>query len=656
MEISKKTKLELYKTLEKEESLIFDPSFEKWMPFLDNIWNLRTLPSEDARYTNAYDDVVQHTVNNDDLTHDELFIERLKLLENDQIFIKFIEHIINPEFRENEDDIVRFVLIINSYLEKENLILTIVEYTQSSLPIYKLTDKKTSSTFIDLIKNEIPFYTRKDHFGYSGQAHKYNEPEVPHCFVLVFNQGWNDNGFYTEYSLFHNKDDEQTYIGIVKITDGNQEEKASLPDSFTELDNSFCSLGQSYEFYTNLKKVTGHKFESVLYALKDAAFYSDIYDKFEQNYIFQTSLIRYDDSEQLLREVKHKIYGYDLNNLYSFDYEFLPKYASESEIINFDFNSDEDLPNRIYAIIGKNGTGKTQLITSLPLEISKKDSKNFTPRTPMFSKVITISYSIFDNFERPNKTSAFNYVYCGLLDKNKNLLSEKEQTLRFHETCIRLESIERVAKLKETLSSFIQDDLLNKLIVKEPTLSGGFIDKIKIQEFTRIKTHLSSGQNILIYIISEIIANIRKDSLLLFDEPETHLHPNAISQLMNVIYDIVHQFESYCIITTHSPLIIQELFSQNVRIIDRHENTVSVRNIAIESFGQNLTTLTEEVFGNKEIGKQYKKIIDRIIRKTKQQALQASSEQIFLRVLSKLENDNLPLSLNARLYVKSQIV
>jgi predicted ATP-binding protein involved in virulence len=146
--------------------------------------------------------------------------------------------------------------------------------------------------------------------------------------------------------------------------------------------------------------------------------------------------------------------------------------------------------------------------------------------------------------------------------------------------------------------------------------------------------------------MTEIIANIRRDSLLLFDEPETHLHPNAISQLMNVIYELVNKFQSYCIITTHSPLIVQEVLSKSVKVIEKHENLVSVRQIAIESFGANLTTLTEEVFGNREIQKQYKKIINRMI----------SNGKSYDDIVGILEREGFPLSINISLYIKSQLV
>lgn len=645
-EISRKVKVALYTAIIKTDSIIYNITDEKWMKFLNGIWDLRSMPSEDARYTNAYDDVVKHTISNDDWEFDELFLERLKILDNDEVYVKFIENIVNPEYRKDEDDIVKYVLLINSYLEDEKFILAITSYNQDSFPIYNLVENDGSSPYRDLIKNTTPIYVVKKPNGYSNEITSHEKPASLPCYVLVFNDGWNDFGYSTEFSLFFHEKNISEHIGRVKITNGEGGISKVIPSEFTLLDSSFCSLGQSYKYYETLKEKTGKYFESFLFALQDAAFYPDIYEKFEKNNVFRTSLIREDTAEQLLRSVKYKLYGFDLNNLYSFKYDFLPKYSKKSVEVEFNFNDNLDLPNRIIGIIGKNGTGKTQLITSLPLEIAKNKSEKFIPRTPMFSKVIAVSYSVFDNFEIPKKTASFNYEYCGLLDEKRELLTERQQLFRFHKTCEKIKKIDRVEKWRSILLSFIDINLLNTFIIEETTPLGETVFLIDRTRFNLIKKDLSSGQNILVYIISEIISNIRRDSLLLFDEPETHLHPNAISQLMNIIYELVHEFESYCIITTHSPLIVQELLSKNVHIVEKHEHIVSVRTPNLESFGQNLTVLTEEIFGNNEIGKQYKKTIDKMFSKGK------SHDEI----IEILETDNIPLSTNIRLYIKSKFV
>jgi len=100
--ISRTIKLELFRALIKEEDVF---GKDEIVVFLDDVWDLRTMSSEDARYTDAYGDVVQHMVNNDDWEIDYLFIERLKLLDDDEKFISFLETIVSKKYSENEDDI-----------------------------------------------------------------------------------------------------------------------------------------------------------------------------------------------------------------------------------------------------------------------------------------------------------------------------------------------------------------------------------------------------------------------------------------------------------------------------------------------------------------------------------------------------------------------
>jgi len=79
--------------------------------------------------------------------------------------------------------------------------------------------------------------------------------------------------------------------------------------------------------------------------------------------------------------------------------------------------------------------------------------------------------------------------------------------------------------------------------------------------------------------------------------------------------------------------------------MERNQNVPSVRRIGIECFGENLGVLTDEVFGDREMPKQYKKIIQNLI----------SSGNSFSQIVNMLEYDKFPLSLNARIYIASLI-
>ncbi|MGV0920880.1 AAA family ATPase [Empedobacter falsenii] len=648
MIISKQLRLDILKTLLSEDDLFGFPLDDvNIVKILDQILDLKSLPSEDSRFSNAYEDAFQHLVNNNDWDYEYVLIERFNMIDDPNLFISFLNKIIHPDIRKREDEISKYLLLLNPYLEKEGLIFTIESFNDDGLSIYEVSELKDNQPST-VIENNIPFYLIYDDVSYytnlKGDYLPNLEPPNNNCFVLIHNGGWNDFGNFSSYYLYYYTNDKKClYIGNVKIIHKKVDNtKQVLKDNFTLLSSDYCSLGQEYDYYDNLKSIFDKNFNSILWALKDSAFFPDVLEEFESLYYFKNSLIRYDENEQLLREIKFRLYDYNLKNLYSFKYSFKPKFIDEPIDVHFDFDADRLIPSRIIAIIGKNGIGKTQLISTLPLDISKRNDKVFTPKTPLFSKVISVSYSVFDSFEIPNKTSDFNYVYCGLKDLNGESYSERRLKLRFHNSWKKINKNKRFEQWINLLTFFLDKELIEEFIVKESEYEDYIVD---IKGFGSVSKKLSSGQSILLYIITEIVANIRYDSLLIYDEPETHLHPNAISQLVNAIHRLTEEFQSYCIFATHSPIIIRELLSNNVFIMEREGKVLSLRKPYSETFGENLTVITEDIFGNNEIPNQYKLILRKLV----------STGKTYEEILKLISADDIPMSLNTRIYLKSII-
>lgn len=156
MVISLESKKEIFNLIVKSETDFLGDSHEDFQ-FLKEIWDIRNMPSEDNRFPNAERDIWQHIVNNSDWDLDYLFIERLKLYENDDIFIKFVETAISPTFRKGEDDIFLYVLQINEILIRDKLQLSIFDYNNIGVPIYKVFNKEdVENTPIDIKK--ITYY------------------------------------------------------------------------------------------------------------------------------------------------------------------------------------------------------------------------------------------------------------------------------------------------------------------------------------------------------------------------------------------------------------------------------------------------------------------------------------------------------------------
>ncbi|SFZ94447.1 AAA domain-containing protein, putative AbiEii toxin, Type IV TA system [Flaviramulus basaltis] len=649
MKINKSLKLQILKEILKQSPPFYSSIGGDIMEFLEKIWELKAMPSTDERYKDAYGDIVQHIINNDDWTLEFLFIDRLELLEDDSKFIKFLNLMIHPDTRSDENSIMNYYYLIQPYLKKAELSYSLKQYADSGLPVYEVEKlKESSDSQFGIRENEIPFIVDLNPNGHAEHMSAHKQINEYPFFALAFNSGWNDFKVKSTFHLFYHRNQfEEFYIGEVKIIHLEDIDTSNkIPLQFTKLDSDFCSLGQSIQYYKRLREYFDRDFKNILWALRDSAFFVGIREEFEYISNFRNSLIRENQAERLLREAQYLVYNYDLENLYSFHYSFKSKFADNNLDVEFNFKDSVYAYDRIYSVIGKNGTGKTQLITSLPNDISRNKEELFTPKPPIFSKVIAVSYSTFDSFEIPNKSATFNYVYCGLKDKDNKILSEVELITRFHQTRLEIVKSGRVEQWVQILENFIDENSLSQFIIYEEEKEAFLPSeryRFDTESFNTVRGHLSSGQSIILFIVTEIVANIRFDSLIIYDEPETHLHPNAISQLINTIYELVHQFKSYCIIATHSPLIIQEILSKNVYVIEREGNYSSLRKIGLESFGENLSILTEEVFGNRSIPKQYKIILERLVKRGYN----------FEGIKQLLESDQIPLSLNAIVYLKS---
>lgn len=434
--------------------------------------------------------------------------------------------------------------------------------------------------------------------------------KVRYPIIALIKDGWNDYGYYTLYNMviFKSTQDE-TEVGHIKILERGTHH-TSLPNEFTQLDNAFCSLGQSLEFYEILKKHLPSEFETVLNSLNDIAINNDIDESFKEEEGYSSSLFRfsaaqaaYNDAKLFLFENKKRVN----ENLY-FDFHIKLEGATSEHHVEFNFINTKFLPHRINVIIGKNGTGKTQFLVSLINALSGlKYSDNFNPANPLFNKVISISYSLFDNFPKPPDTTVFNYKYIGLRNKEEETVSDENLEKKLKSALrIIIDDTEKITLWFDVINSIIPLDNLGIKNVNE--INSYYIDNISYKETKR----LSSGQSITLFILTELIAHITEGSLVLFDEPETHLHPSAVSQLTNKLYEILEKFQSYAIVSTHSPIIIQDIPSKYISIFDRQGDTPIIRKLPIESFGENISTLTSKVFNTIDVKELYKIYLQKI--------------------------------------------
>lgn len=428
---------------------------------------------------------------------------------------------------------------------------------------------------------------------------------------LEFNN-WDDYTYKSTYDLYFYNGKREISLGEIKIIDSNIDTgKVSIEDAVNTLGANFCSLGQTKEYYLRLKKLSDQDSELILSSLNDCAYDERIYELFKDLDQFKSSAVRFSTAEQALKfgkEIFSRTVSDDIKPSHSFSFSTLLRGFKKEHKLNFKFfNKDEKMiPSNINVIIGRNGTGKTQLLSDLAKTISgygyekdeliKSRDNKFGAFNPVFGHVIVISYSAFDNFEIPGKNEqerneleqyghVHGYKYCGL-------------RVRLNEDQYRLKDISEVTK--DFTDSFRKIKKAGKVdewfVSIKHVLNDLSFQNLSTGELKENFKKLSSGQKIILSILAGVFEHIEKNSIIILDEPETHLHPSLMSAFMHSLRDILESFDSYAIIATHSPVIIQETPSMFVQVLGGSLNVPRVKKLKLESFGEEISTLTEVVF------------------------------------------------------------
>lgn len=596
--------------------------------FLKMIWDLPAMPSADPRFKNAEADAIQHLVNNDDWDLTYTFERRFNLLAGDiKYFIKFVEVCVSPFVRSSSDEIMQYVKEINPLLNRDNCELAIEDYIDERPHFLIKSGTGFSFERKDINSNRFTIYVDK------------LEDNKP-CFFLE-SIIWDDYGHKTSFKLHYiDQDGKNLSVGKVKICKKNENKTLDvIPMSFLSLDSNYCSLGQDTSYYSNLKIILGEDAMAFLYAMRDAAAFSRISDDFENDLGFRHSLLRDNSADIALNLGRYVLAGFDPDERVNFTYNTQLVYAPDFNFnIKFDFGriNQEDNFNRVIAIIGENGAGKTSLLSNLAKSIANQQKDCFLPHYPMFTKVVAASYSIFDKFYDID-ARAFNFEYCGMHNNEGGLMDLEQLKARHKRNAETINALNRGLCLKKFLDNILPNDMLESLFEKDRRET-----RFKYNVYEDYYGKMSSGQTMLTNLIIDITANVRSNCLIMIDEPEVHLHPNAITQIINVVNLVCDRFSSCCIMATHSPLVIQSLLSRNVLIMERDIDGIPVvRQMRVESLGENLTTINEEIFSNGQRDKYYRQLIKKAVE----------GKESMEQVLQELQNGDLPMSLTSYMLI-----
>jgi predicted ATPase len=451
--------------------------------------------------------------------------------------------------------------------------------------------------------------------------------------VSLVADDWDDFGLRTSFAVFYtDAQGNEREIGATKILQRG-ERKTTLPMRFQSLGEGFCSLGQSVEYYQALLLLGQETAHEILRALRDVVFEPAHGEGLRDSEGFSKSLLRFSEAEKAYKE-GGRLFGRVPISSEGFAFSFSCKLEgfSRPHELMLDFRPVAGLPHRIITFVGKNGTGKSGVLARLATTLSGWDQAppgSFTPGRPQFSRVLSLSYSLFQPFEVPRVNST-SYRYCGLrnADNKVDLNALHERTVRT------VEALRSSGREQVWLELMRLEDLLGTQLLDLGTPRG-------LQEFSTLLRTLSSGQRLMVSLFSDLLEHISPESLLLLDEPETYLHPTLISTLMRMLHRLLEQYDSYAVVATHSPIVVQEIPARSVRVFERLGNVPSQSPLAVESFGENLTELVDHVFHMNEDDKNYKTLLQELAKK---------NGHDYEKMLALFDNR---LSLNARMYLLS---
>lgn len=419
------------------------------------------------------------------------------------------------------------------------------------------------------------------------------------CFLLS-RSSWDDYGYKTSFHLYEAiGPNNKILIGSLKIAAVGQEGgRTQLPSSFQKLGSSFFSLGQSNSFYDCLKR-RGAKVEySVLSSLNDVTIDNKLLDSVKEEQSFIYSLTRFLGPLGIAK-LKENTSLLEISFASCLHASKIPTKCT----FNFDF--DGKLPGTINSLIGKNGAGKTQLLANFVATIlGLGEKKSAISGRDFIKKVIVVSYSIFDQFFLPDQikipgknnrkdyiSQDLKYVYIGLRER----ISENNGTVKIAGSLAFSRRFTAAIKKISDKGIYEQWRKTVEPILREANFSD---EDVLNEQAARAKfRRLGAGHKSTLSILTSLFSEIESGTLVVIDEPENHLHPSLLSATLHILREILGNNQSVAVISTHSPIVVQEIPAKYVRVLRKFDDQARVDKLKAESFGASIDSLTSEVFG-----------------------------------------------------------
>lgn len=394
--------------------------------------------------------------------------------------------------------------------------------------------------------------------------------------------------------------------------------KPKIPSEFDQLTDDFFSVGQDEEYYANLQTLGDSVRETILRCLRDVAWDNNQWEWSQREEVMRESLLRSVTESTVIGQFRRMARGDARVTRYDFAYS-PPKRMGDGVPpfkLDFSVNPKSAIPTNVHVLIGRNGVGKTRLLSLMAKALVASDPSarqsgkfEFTSlkgERETFANVVAVSFSAFDDGdllpERNPAPDSLGYSYIGLRGwtsdsppapikpkSPKTLANEFVTSLRECRIGAKRNRWKGIIGILQSdpvfeatqLTEMIDQDLSNKKIQKEA------LDAFK---------NLSSGHKIVLLTLTRLVEKVEEKTLVLIDEPEAHLHPPLLSAMIRAVSELMVRRNGVAIVATHSPVILQEVPRSSVWILDRMPTVSKAERPSIETFAEGVGVLSREVF------------------------------------------------------------
>lgn len=456
-----------------------------------------------------------------------------------------------------------------------------------------------------------------------------------HTAVRLRQSNWDDYGFGTTFVLSMYRHGAWVSAGTTKIArKGMTSEGAygethytELDEEFTELGDEFFSVGQDASLYSTLVEwLEVEQAVELLSSIRDLAALPDVIDEIADEIVAYKSLFRSVTTRTVLDQYQRILEGDTAPQEFTLRYQMRPEDPAGPEMV-FTVDPSWPLPSNVHVIIGSNGTGKTTTLRNIRWALDSSDPERYRPNhldvsdTRQIAGLVSVSFSAFDVFPhqvRDEKQQAHFRVTTVSIPW---FVGSHDQTVEPQGSDVAVTKGDAKAEQgrpnstggddlhddqRRHFSDLVADCLTSRrerlitvmgfLADADPVLASHGIrqaDALKKVDFAS----LSSGHKIVLLTVASLVRHCEEKTLVLIDEPESHLHPPLLGAFTRALSWLMTDTNGLAIVATHSPVVLQEVPKRCAWKVWNVGQDSEVEQPSIETFGENLGVLTREVFG-----------------------------------------------------------